>query len=189
VDVVFADSFELAREAHAILTRLVASPSACPEFSHLVEARILCVASQPTPIVRGAPCQAFICSPNVQVSPLKPLFTFLLAQLAAPLFEWQSPDFVLIVDAALWPTLDDEHRERLIYHELCHIVAKVDEETGLEKRSQDDGRILLKLVPHDYEFFDAEVRRYGPDVCDLDRAAVAIADGHRAAQRRRLHVA
>lgn len=183
---VFPDSFAPAPDVQAALSLLVAS---CDEFSHLSDARILCVNSQPVPMLRGTPCAAFICSPQVQVSPLRPLFAFMLAQLSAPLFDWEPPDFVLMVDAALWPTLDEERQERLIYHELCHVVARVDEETGLEKRSQEDGRILLKLVPHEYEFFDQEMRKYGPAVCELEPAAVAIADGHRAAQRRHLHVA
>jgi hypothetical protein len=183
---VFADSFDLAPEAQALAARLV---SACDEFSHLADARLLCVASQRQPVLRGAPCEAFITSPAVQVSPLKWLFEWMLAQLAAPLFGNDLPDYVLILDAALWPTLDDEHRERLIYHELSHIEPRIDEETGIPKLSREDGRVMLKLVPHTYEFFDLEVRRYGPDVCGLTDAALAIADGHRAAQRRRLRVA
>lgn len=183
---VFSDSFALAPEPQALVAALVAS---CDEFSHLTDARIVCIASQPTPVLRGAACKAFIASPSVQVSPLKPLFAFLLAQLVSPLLDWEMPDYILVVDAALWPTLDAEHQERLVYHELCHVIARVDEDTGLERRSPEDGRILTKLQPHEYEFFDEEVRRYGPAVCELDRAAVAIADGHRAAQRRRLRIA
>ena len=63
------------------------------------------------------------------------------------------------------------------------MVARVDEDTGIPKVSREDGRILTKLRPHDFEFFDAEVRRYGPAVYELDGAAVAIADGYRAVAR------
>ncbi len=70
-----------------------------------------------------------------------------------------------------------------MYHELCHLVPRVDEFDI--PRMGDDGRLLLKIIPHDYEFFDAEVRRYGPDVCSLEPAAIAIADGLRAAQQRK----
>ena len=42
------------------------------------------------------------------------------------------------------------------------MVARVDEDTGIPKVSREDGRILTKLRPHDFEFFDAEVWRYGP---------------------------
>jgi hypothetical protein len=64
------------------------------------------------------------------------------------------------------------------YHELCHIVARVDE-NDVERRSPDDGRVLLRLIRHDWEFFTAEVLRYGPSVCGVDDAARAIAKGYR----------
>jgi hypothetical protein len=179
VSVIFADSYSLAPEPQALVSQLVAR---CDEFAHLVDMRAACVWSEQQPMLRGAPCAAFIGYPRVQ-GPFSPLFAWCMATVCAPLFEQEEPDFLIIFDHALWPTLEGERQERLVYHELCHVVAREDE-YGQPRFSNDDGRVLLKLVPHDYEFFDQEVRRYGPDVCNLDGAAVAIADGYRAAERR-----
>lgn len=179
MSVIFADSYSLAPEPQALAVRLIAR---CDEFAHLVDARIACLWSEQQPMLRGAPCAAFVGYPRVQ-GPFSPLFAWLIASLCAPLCDQEEPDFLVIFDHALWPALDAERQERLVYHELCHVVAREDE-YGVVRTSPDDGRVLLKLVPHDYEFFDQEVRRYGPDVCGLDGAAVAIADGFRATERR-----
>jgi len=175
------DSFALAPDAQALLTRLVTT---CDEFAHLGEARLLCVASQRTPVLHGAPCAALIGLTTVHGGPFRHLYAFLVAQLSAPVFEGDEPDFCVLIDAALWGAMDPEEQERLVYHELCHVIAKEHPETGAPMFS-DDGRPALKLRPHDFEFFDQEVRRYGPMVCGLDAAAVAIAEGHRDAVARR----
>lgn len=174
------DSFALHPEAAAIGAGII---RAYDELGHLSEARLAYVASQPTPMLHGWPCWAFVAQPRVQ-GPMREWFEWALAGFCAPQCEGEVPDFVVIVDAALWPSWDGERQERVIYHELSHIIVREDPETGVPKLGE-DGRPLLRLKPHDYEFFDAEVRRYGPEVCELDRAAAAIADGYRAAERRR----
>lgn len=175
----FSDSFALAVAAQAVTTHLIAT---LDEFAHLSDARIACVFSERVPMLRGTPCHAFIGQPTVQ-GPFSPWFEWSLAQFCVELFAGEPPDFVMMIDRAVWDSESLERRERLMYHELCHVVSREDE-FGVAKMA-DDGRPLLKIVPHDYEFFDAEVRRYGPDVCNLDRAAIALADGFRAEQERR----
>lgn len=179
----FSDSYALSAEAQTLMAQLIES---CEEFGHLEQARIACVASQREPMLRSWPCHAFVAEPRVQ-GPCKFLFDWLISQFTAPLFGGEDSDFIVIIDAALWPSWSAEYRERVVYHELCHIVAREDE-NGIEKRG-DDGRILLRLKPHDYEFFEREVQRYGPELCELDSAAKAIADGYRAAERRKRRVA
>lgn len=174
------DSFSLAPEPQAIASRLVESYA---EFGHLGDMRAACVWSREQPMLRGAPCAAFIGYPRVQ-GPFASLFAWCVQSLCVPLFGEDEPDFLIVFHQTLWPMLDGERQERLVYHELCHVLPRVDE-YGIPRLSQEDGRILLKLAPHDYEFFDNEVRRYGPDVCELDGAAVAIADGYRDAERRK----
>lgn len=181
----FADSFALAPSVQSVAARLI---QATPEFSHLVDQRIVFAFSERTPMLHGAPCLAFIAAPNVQ-GPLHWLVDWLIAGLAYPVLEGESPDYLVLVDAALWPTLDAERQDRLVFHELCHVVAKVDEDTGIPKRSPQDGRILTKLVPHDYELFAAELLTYGPLVCGADQLAVDLAEGHARAQRRNLKLA
>lgn len=175
----FPDSFALAADAQVVMATLIAR---LDDFAHLHEARIACLWSERVPMLHGHPCRAFIGEPRVQ-GPMRPWFEWALAQFCASLFHGEPPDFVMVIDHAVFVSLDDEQRERLLYHELSHLVAKEDE-FGIAKLG-DDGRLLLKTIPHDFEFFDAEVRRYGPDVCDLAPAAIAIADGLRAAQQRR----
>lgn len=175
---ILVDSFSLAGGPQAVMHHLIATVD---DFAHLGDARIACVFSQRTPMLRGSPCWAFIGQPHVQ-GPFAQLFDWMLSRLCAPLFGEDLPDFIIVFDEAVWPSLDDEGQERLVYHELCHAVVREDE-YGVPKISKEDGRLLLRLVPHDYEFFDREVRRYGPGTCGLDGAALAIADGYRAEQR------
>lgn len=175
-----ADSYTLLPEARELATDLIAT---CDEFRHLALAQpaVLYVLSQPQLFLRGQPANACIVTNRVQApQPMKGLSAFLLAQ---TLGAGDDPEFVVFFDAAIWSTLDLERRERLIFHELSHLTQRLTDDGEL--RFTDDGRPVLALVHHDYEFFDAEVRRYGPIVCELDAAAIAIAEGHREAQARK----
>lgn len=129
---------------------------------------------------------AFIGQPRVQ-GPLGALFTWMLAGACAKVLEWDEPDFVIVIDAALWPDLDAVGQERLMYHELRHVAA-VENEFGVP-RLDHEGRPLLKLVPHDAEFFHDEVEKYGVQVCGLEDAAIAIAEGEANQRRRKFRVA
>lgn len=179
----FADSYALAPDAQALLERLRAEPL----FAHTAGARLVCVASERTPVLHGWACHAWIAEPRVQ-GPFKWWFEWALAQFAAPVCAGELPHFVVLLDAALWPAWGAEYRERVIFHELKHLVQKEHPETGAPM-FHDDGTPLLQLRPHDYEFFADEVERYGPELCALDTAAVAIAHGFRAAERRKRRVA
>lgn len=175
-----ADSYAVLPEAHQLATELIGQ---CDEFRHLSLAQpaILYLLSQPQVFLHGTPAAACIVSNRVQApQPMKGLAAFLLAQTFS---DGDDPDFLVFFDAATWSVLDLERRERLVFHELSHLRQRLTDDGEL--RFTDDGRPVLALVPHDYEFFDAEVRRYGPIVCDLDTAAVAIAEGHREAQARK----
>jgi hypothetical protein len=174
----FPDSYALADDPQAILQRLVRELS---EFAHLSEARLACIFSEPTLMLHGQPCFAYVCNPHVQ-GPNSKLVTWQFAELCRRIFGGEEPDFLIYYDAPIWRGLTDIERERLVYHELCHVVAKVDE-NGVERRSPEDGRVILRTIRHDYEFFDAEVRRYGPTICSLDEAAKSIAAGYRATEK------
>jgi hypothetical protein len=75
-----------------------------------------------------------------------------------------------------------------VFHELLHTFQRTDKDGAL-KFSDDDGRPVLALRPHDAEFFHDELERYGPSVCGAVDAAIAIAAGGRLEQRRRLKLA
>jgi hypothetical protein len=166
------DSYRYAADAQEILARLVLER---PEFGHLTQARVLCVLSERQPMLHGNPCIAHIGAPSVQ-GPYSWLFDWLLERFLADPLENQTLDYLVLIDAALWPTFDDVQRERLIYHELCHLQPKEDTH-GRGIRLGNDGRPLLKVVPHDIEAFDEEIRRYGPRVVGIEDTCVAIADG------------
>lgn len=166
------DSYRYAADAQEILARLVLER---PEFGHLAQARVLCVLSERQPVLHGNPCVAHIGIPSVQ-GPYSWLFDWLLERFLADALEGQSLDFLVLIDAALWPTFDDVRKERLIYHELCHLQPKEDA-LGRGIRLGNDGRPLLKVVPHDVEAFNEEIRRYGPTLLELDDTCIAIADG------------
>lgn len=175
------DEYALAHEPQAIAERLIAE---LDEFAHLSYAGIVCVFSRRTPVLRGAECAAFIATPAVQGA-LRGLFDWSIARLAAPVLERLGLDevaYLVLIDAALWPELDPERRERLIYHELCHVKMRENERGPCLDRQ---GRPLLKLVPHDTEVFNAEVRKYGPEVVGLEDHCFAIVEGSEAARQRR----
>ena len=175
----FADSYALLPAAAAIGTRLIQS---VPHFAHLSEARLLYVSSQRQPMLHGHPCQAFVAKPKVQ-GPFHWFFEWLVSGFAGQVLEGEDPDFIVMVDAALWESYDATKREWLVYHELRHIEQKTDE-NGIPKFSQEDGKPMWKLVPHDAEFFFDEVERYGPEVTGQVESTIALATGHRNAQER-----
>jgi hypothetical protein len=43
---------------------------------------------------------------------------------------------------------------------------------------------MLRLVPHDIEAFEDEVTTYGVEVCELEDACIAIAEGVRVDRRK-----
>lgn len=177
----FPDSVSLAPAPQAILHRLIASVDA---FHHLNEAqpRIPVLLSQRALFLHGGRKAAVIIQPRWQ-GPLGQVAEFLVAKLVEPLLEGHDPDYVVIVDVAIWSMLDAERRERLIYHELCHLQV-IEDEYGVAKRGK-CGQPLLKLVPHDVEVFHAEIIRYGPEVVGIEEACEAIAEGFQAAERRK----
>lgn len=59
--------------------------------------------------------------------------------------------FVLEIAADVWKHLDDNQREALVDHELCHF--------GLS--FNDEGERKLSIIPHDVEEFASVVRRHG----------------------------
>lgn len=170
----FADSFKLADAPQVIAARLVADE---PEFAHLGLARLACVFSERELWLHGGQKAALIAAPGYVQGPIRHLLTWLVVGMVAPLFAWEEPDFLILVDRAIWDSLDDVRRERLIYHELSHVQAK-ETEFGTPKLGQ-DGRPMLKLVPHDSEIFHAELVRYGLEVCGQEDLALAIVEGER----------
>jgi hypothetical protein len=181
------DSFALAAEPQTIAARLIAT---CEEFGHLKEADplLLFLFSERAIPFRGGFAAAVIIEPRWQ-GPLGLVAEFLLAhfgkgQLGAPL----DADYIVVVDASNWRSLDAERRERLMFHELSHLVAREDE-FGVVKRSSQTGQPLLKLVQHDYEAFDSEIRRYGLHTCGFEAIAPAIVEGEARKRRRGLRIA
>jgi hypothetical protein len=172
------DSFRLAPEPQAIAARLVLS---CDDLAHLQGVSLAVLFSERELHLHGGVKAAIIALPTVQ-GPLRHLFSFLVAGLCADLHDWHDPDYLVLVDRALWSTLDPERRERLVYHELCHVQMREDE-YGVPKLDA-EGKPFLKLVPHDCEVFDRELERYGPVVVGIEATCDAIVRGAKAATER-----
>lgn len=180
------DSVSLAVEPQHLAARLIAS---LEEFTHLKQADplLLFVFSERAIPFRGALAAAVICEPRWQ-GPLGMLAEVLVARLATPqLGAPLDPDYVVIVDASHWRSLDAERRERLMFHELSHLVAREDE-FGVVRRGK-DGRPLLKLVPHDVEVFLSEIERYGIETVGCEAIAPAIVEGEARKRLRGLRIA
>jgi hypothetical protein len=180
----FSDSYALFPEAQAILDRLVTDED---QFAHvrLAQARIVCIASARAVMLHGQPCDAVISDGNVQaIQPVKGLCELLISAFVHELHEGETPDYLVFFDAARWSVKDDLRRERLVFHELCHLQQKLTRDG--DPAVDDQGRPRLALVPHDYEFFGAELERYGVVTCDLDAVVPAIVTGQaNAAERQR----
>lgn len=179
------------------------------QLRHLSQARIWFVRSQEAVVFRGVAAAAYVCVPRVQGF-MSALLIDLVTAAAADIFEGKSVDFIVRVDADNWDALaytDDSKafhrarrepvvpdmdwtigRERLIFHELSHIVQRTDKD-GVPRFDEEDGRPLLALQPHDAEFFHAELECYGPDVCGAEDTEAAIHEGRARQRRAALHVA
>lgn len=178
----FPDTYALHPEGQAMVTRL---RSIDPDFRDLRDARIVVVGSQKQPMYRGVPCQAFICQPASRGGPLRDVHNFLFERLCASVLgDNVEPEWVIVLDVALWASFDAKQRQHLISHELQHLRCKEDPETG-ERRLDDDGRPQLRLVPHDYELFQKEVRDHAAEIDELPALAQDIAEGLRRANGRR----
>lgn len=193
-----ADSHAPLPLATTIATHLIERNRPEP-FAHLAHARILFLLSQRAVVLRGHAAAAYICGPRVQ-GPLSDIVADMFAAAAGDLFDGHDPDFIVRVDAVAWDTLADTEpaaafwrarkqflpkdvswtvgRERLIAHELLHVYQRLDKD-GAPRTSEEDGRPVLALRPHDAEYFHAELAAYGPTVCGAVPTALAIAHGGR----------
>lgn len=84
-------------------------------------------------------------------------------------------DLCLSVNRQLWESsrYTEEQREQDIYHELLHVVADVDKDSG-EQRKDDRGRLCWRLRDHPIQRFPEEIERYGIEkVLKLDLDAKA----------------
>lgn len=182
----FSDTITHAAEPASIAARLIDSAE---ELSHLQEAQplLLVLFSQRTLILHGGPCAAVIIQPRWQ-GPLGIVAECLLAEFGRPVLEGNDPDYVIVVDIAIWASLDAERRERLMFHELTHLQV-VEDEFGVKKRNKQTGKPMLKLVPHDVELFESEMRRYGVEVCNAEDFLIAVVDGEARRKRRGLRIA
>jgi hypothetical protein len=176
----FDDTFRLADAPAAIAARLLDS---CDELTHIAEARIAFVFSERTLYLHGGECAALISVPTYVQGPLKNFLVWLVVQFVAPKFDWLEPDYLVLVDRAHWDSLDEQRRERLIYHELCHLQPR--ETPQGAPMHDEEGRPKLKLVPHDTEIFHAELLRYGVVTCDADTLAQTIAQAGAEGESRR----
>lgn len=83
----------------------------------------------------------------------------------------QEIDFVIIIDKNAWAVCDDTDKERILRHELRHIVVIYNDDVP-----------VYKLRAHDYEDFSAEVT-LNSDEPDWRERVVALTDELYAQQR------
>jgi len=91
--------------------------------------------------------------PGVQ-GKLKDVFEWMLASLLGGV-----PDFLVILDAGYWESVDDRRREILMFHEMAHCV-QAEDQFGTPKFTR-EGIPVWKLRGHSVEEFTEVVRRYG----------------------------
>jgi hypothetical protein len=166
----FNDTFSLMPEGQQLVRELV---ERCGEFGHLTQARIPVLLSQRALVERGRAIPVGVlhgaCYEGAN-SATRQLNAWLRAMFLTPICEGEDPDFIIMVDVALWPA-EAEKREHLIYHALCHIEQRVDQ-YGAPKFGE-DGRPMLRMAPHDIERFENELARYGTSIEGFDAEAGA----------------
>lgn len=81
-------------------------------------------------------------------------------------------DAEVVVDSFHWNLLDENQREALVDHELCHLVVATDADG--QELCRPDGRPRLTIRGHDVEAFADEIRRHGLWRDDLVVAARAV---------------
>lgn len=176
------DSYTLLEDARAI-ARFLLFDDVEQRFVLARQARIAYVLSQPGLFLKGCAADAYIAMSPVQGSH-RGLWQFLAARFATldTLFPL---DFLIYFDAAAWTRRgwSEEvgrsgfpiQREALVYHELSHL-RQLSTSEG-EPRFHDDGREMLALRPHTYEFFDTEIHRYGPLTLGLEQVGPDYVQG------------
>ena len=165
--------YTLATDAAAIAYRLVQT---VPELEHIKSARIAWLFTLDELKLGGGQKAAIISTPTVQGN-LRKLFEWFLDEMTAELFDGDAADFLVRVSVGAWESIDAIRRERLVFHELCHLVHAEDRYGA--PLFDDEGRPALKLVPHDTEVFHEEIRRYGVEVVGLKEHVAAIEEGER----------
>jgi hypothetical protein len=179
----FPDSFQPAPDVLAIAANLIRT---VPDLRYLSRLRLGCISSQRALIERGQNVPALILQP-AQVtgkSIERQVLEWSIAMLLLPQLEGQLPDFIIWTDAALWSSAGPLDRERIVFHELSHLVQKRDSYDVPQFAR--DGRPELRLRSHDAEVFYAEILRYGPAVPAFNDTALAIADATNALKPRKL---
>jgi hypothetical protein len=68
-------------------------------------------------------------------------------------------DFVILLNAAAWPHLEDRQREALLFHELEHAQPRLDDDG--EQVQDESGRPQWRIRKHDLEAFVSEYALYG----------------------------
>jgi hypothetical protein len=76
-------------------------------------------------------------------------------------------DLIILLNAEAFPALKPEEKQRLIYHELMH--AQIVHDGEGEPKTNDRGRIILRIRKHDVAAFRAELEKFG----DADLSEIA----------------
>lgn len=62
-------------------------------------------------------------------------------------------DYIIEISKDVWDQIDDKAREIIIYHELLHILLKINRE----------GKLTTKILDHDIKDFSTIIKKYGVD--------------------------
>lgn len=178
----FDDTFALFPDGQQLVNDLVMS---CAEFQHLQQARLPVVVTQRTLVERGRAIPVVVlhgaCYEGAN-SAVRNFNAWLRAMFLQEICGGHDPDFLIVVDVALWPPALSGVREQLVFHALCHIEQRTDE-YGAPK-FHDDGRPMLRMRPHDIERFEAELTRYGTVIEGFDAEEGAYTRARDAVRKR-----
>ena len=73
--------------------------------------------------------------------------------------EFQTFDFVIILNHEAWKELDENQRQALMFHELNHIAVSEDQNGNTKKDARN--RTMFRIRKHDIEEFGAVIEHFG----------------------------
>jgi len=143
------------------------------EHRHLLDGEVVVdflLVREPV-IKQGRQVLGAVHMPSVQ-GQLKGVFTWMFLNTFGRL-----ADFLVLLDKDFWMGECDRTREILMYHEMCHMVHKVDGDG--EPRFNESGKPVFGLQAHDVEEFANTVKRYGAYSAEIEEFITAAQVGGR----------
>ncbi len=155
----FTKAPEIAKYAEAIIATFP------DQFEHLEECRIAYLFTDEEIKMQGREKAGYVQAPTAQGKnreiyewTLKEVFGFVDEGYDAQV----PPDFIMVISEEAWREYSPVRKVMLIFHELCHIVQRIDR-NECPMYNEEDGRPIYACYGHDREEFDIVAQLFGTE--------------------------